>query len=1148
MASSSQQRTDFTSQPQMTIGPTVDVESASSEVLNFDCIFRATYPKKGQFGPSGKRRTKGAVVYECLLCSSDQAWSNPKRDNAMYHAKRKHRDIVNSSDITVLERSSDMGPPLKQARLDNYYTATPSESALRKVFNPQRYTESMVGLLTHRRLPFSAVTWDEMQDVMLSCNPAIEDLIMTSRHEAMRHITANFSLYQSQLKAKLQSAVSKVHISSDLWTSPHRHGVLAVCARWVDEDYQLRRALLSLPEIRHSHSGEHQSRIIFSTLDIYDIANQLGCHTGDNAASNDTCLQHLSTRLRQDRNINWDPKRHRIRCILHVINLSLQAFLFASSREALQAALDAASDITEDELYEPFGFILNDASGGDTTNQPDHMEAQTGHTGGVACKRTSIQKVNPPPRSDNKSDNTRRGGWIMVPALRKLHRIGLWLRNSPIHSDAWDERIKLRLGIDNDTRWNSWHRMIDNLIRKKQQVKQFLLDYDKALGDNILTSSDWDYLEKTHAFLQPFTSTTLWAQGVTATLSQNLMIMDILLRHYEQKKELYEAEETHDPLTLHSIDMGWFVLDKYYALSGESPIYATALLLDPSKRARYLEINWKGEWVEAAIRDALSIWEEEYKMAPTLGPAQALSEASRSQQGHSNELDRLLNEIMVAEDITRDVDDFENFIHNQPIKIEGSPLIWWCQRDQVRTYPRLSRMAIDILSVPPGSADPEQVCANPGLYYEGSPLLHVPPVDEERHGFIRRLFDGASTPGKDSHNRLIKWPANTFHITKVTLMSNYVNVLLPFVPLGIIAGVLGWSPAAVFSLNFIAIIPLAGVLSFATEEISIPLGETLGGLLNATFGNAVELIVSIVALKKNQIEVVQSSMLGSILSNLLLVMGSSFLLGGLVNMKDDSGNGTEQTFTSAMAQTTCSLLALSAASMIIPATLYSILDSSDQHGKTESILWHSRGTAIILLILYALYLCFQLRTHKNLFSEGSGGTSSLDEEADEPESVMSPWSATAVLVAVTVVISFCADYLVGSIDSIAKDAHTSKSFIGLILIPIVGNAAEHATACVMAVRNKMDLATGVAIGSSIQIALLVTPLLVVLGWAINVPMGLNFNILETVIFAVSVLVVTGTVQDGKSNYLEGAMLAGLYIIIALTFWAIPTGVLGNAAG
>ncbi|KAG7407934.1 Zinc finger BED domain-containing protein DAYSLEEPER [Fusarium oxysporum f. sp. raphani] len=582
MASSSQQPTDCTSQSQMSIDPTVDAESPSSDVLNFDCIFRATYPNKGQFGPSGKRRTKGTVVYECLLCSSDQAWSNPKRDNAIYHAKRKHGDIVNSSDNTILERSSDMGPPLKQARLDNYYTATPSESALRKVFNSQRYTESMVGLLTRRRLPFSAVTWDEMQDVM------------------------------------------------------------------------------------------------------------------------------LASKLKQDHNINWDPKRHRIRCILHVINLSLQAFLFASSREALQAALDAASDITGDELYELFNSILNDASGDDTPNQPDQMGAQTRHPGGVASKKASIQKENPPSRSGNRSDSaTRRKGWILMPALRKLHRIGLWLRNSSIHSDAWDERIKLRLGIDNDTRWNSWYRMIDNLIRKKQQVKQFLLDYDKDLGDNILTSTDWDYLEKTHAFLQPFTSTTLWAQGVTATLSQNLMIMDILLRHYEQKKELYEAEETRDPLMLHSIDMGWFVLDKYYALSGESPIYATALLLDPSKRARYLKVHWKEEWAATAIRDGRTIWEEEYKMAPALGPAQALSEASRSQQGQPNELDRLLNEIMVAEDITRDVDDFENFIHAQPIKIEGSPLVWWCQRDQVRTYPRLSRMAIDILSVPPGSADPE---------------------------------------------------------------------------------------------------------------------------------------------------------------------------------------------------------------------------------------------------------------------------------------------------------------------------------------------------------------------------------------------------------------------------------------------------------
>jgi len=142
-------------------------------------------------------------------------------------------------------------------------------------------------------------------------------------------------------------------------------------------------------------------------------------------------------------------------------------------------------------------------------------------------------------------------------------------------------------------------------------------------------------------------------------------------------------------------------------MSDESPIYATALLLDPSKRARYLETHWKEEWVPIAIRRACTIWEEEYKMAPALGHAQPLSELSSSPQGQANEFDRLLDEMTVAEDITADGDDFENFIQTKPIKIEGSPLAWWCQEHQIQSYPRLSRMAIDILSVPPGSADPE---------------------------------------------------------------------------------------------------------------------------------------------------------------------------------------------------------------------------------------------------------------------------------------------------------------------------------------------------------------------------------------------------------------------------------------------------------
>ncbi|KAL2264786.1 hypothetical protein VTJ83DRAFT_7296 [Remersonia thermophila] len=413
-------------------------------------------------------------------------------------------------------------------------------------------------------------------------------------------------------------------------------------------------------------------------------------------------------------------------------------------------------------------------------------------------------------------------------------------------------------------------------------------------------------------------------------------------------------------------------------------------------------------------------------------------------------------------------------------------------------------------------------------------------------GFWRHLLlDPRSSPGIDSPNPLVKWPALAWNVAKVTLYSGWVNVLLFFVPLGIWAGERAWSAPWVFTLNFFAIIPLAAVLSFATEEIAARLGDTLGGLVNATFGNAVELIVSIVALRAGEIEVVQASMLGSIMSNLLLVLGFCFFLGGIANMRNRSGDATEQTFTAATAQTTCSLMTLASASMILPAALYGVLDQSGENNKQASILVLSRGTSIVLLLLYVLYLYFALHTHKKLFEpeiperRAENGSSGAHVEEEEHQPLLGVWSAAFVLVATTLVISICADYMVSSIDALVATGKISKTFIGLILIPIVGNAAEHVTACVVAIKDKMDLAMGVAIGSSIQIALLVTPALVMLGWAIGQPMSLHFETFETIAFGLSVLVVTYTVQDGKSNYLEGAMLLGLYMIIALAFWVSP---------
>ena len=265
------------------------------------------------------------------------------------------------------------------------------------------------------------------------------------------------------------------------------------------------------------------------------------------------------------------------------------------------------------------------------------------------------------------------------------------------------------------------------------------------------------------------------------------------------------------------------------------------------------------------------------------------------------------------------------------------------------------------------------------------------------------------------------------------------------------------------------------------------------------------------------------------------VLGCCFLAGGIREQ--------ERSFNETVASTMSSLLAVSSASLIIPATLYAVMEKSDHQETDDNILLLSHGTAIILLILYIMYLYFQLYSHHNLFAdvENQEGGDGEEEEAQ----ILSPIAAGVALILVTLLVAVCAEFLVDSIPSIVESAHISSTFVGLVLIPIVGNAAEHVTAVIVAYKGKMDLAINVAIGSSLQIALFVTPFLVILGWIMHQPMTLHFQGFETIVFFISVLIVNYLIQDGKSNYLEGAMCIGIYAIIALAFYIYPDDAAGN---
>eukprot|EP00930_Biecheleria_cincta_P009413 TRINITY_DN11115_c1_g1_i1.p1 TRINITY_DN11115_c1_g1~~TRINITY_DN11115_c1_g1_i1.p1 ORF type:complete len:398 (+),score=72.99 TRINITY_DN11115_c1_g1_i1:80-1273(+) len=348
-------------------------------------------------------------------------------------------------------------------------------------------------------------------------------------------------------------------------------------------------------------------------------------------------------------------------------------------------------------------------------------------------------------------------------------------------------------------------------------------------------------------------------------------------------------------------------------------------------------------------------------------------------------------------------------------------------------------------------------------------------------------------------------------------------LLLIFVPLGILAPQMGLNDCFVFCFNFLAIVPLAGVLGASTESLAVHTGQMIGGLLNATFGNAVEMIMCIQAVKAGLIQVVQGNLLGSVLSNMLLVLGMAIFAAG-TKFQNQKFNAE-----GAAANMTCQIVA--SISVCFP-TLYAGVSGT----HTEGILIISRISALALSLVYFMFLYFQLITHASLFvdeaPEGEG-------EPEEEEAFLSPVGSCSLLMACTLIVAACSEGLVDSIEGVSDDFGLPKAFIGVILLPIVGNAAEHATAVTSAYKGKLDLAIGVAVGSSTQIALFVVPVAVLAGWAYDTPMSLNFRMFDTACQMLSVFLVSQVLQHGYTNWLHGAMLMTTYCLIAIMSWFIP---------
>jgi Ca2+:H+ antiporter len=351
---------------------------------------------------------------------------------------------------------------------------------------------------------------------------------------------------------------------------------------------------------------------------------------------------------------------------------------------------------------------------------------------------------------------------------------------------------------------------------------------------------------------------------------------------------------------------------------------------------------------------------------------------------------------------------------------------------------------------------------------------------------------------------------------------NFLLALLLFVPAAIGADLLHASPVVVFALAALGIVPLSGYLGKATEEIAAYTGPTLGGLLNATLGNMAELIIAVLALRAGLVDLVKASITGSILGNLLLVLGLSQLVGGI--------RYKVQKFNLNLAGLSISLLVVAVIGLVIPALFHAThVDPTRDLTRKVSV-----GVAIMLIVGYGLSLLYSMGTHKSVFVECEDVAATANEEAHVPE-----WSrrkSIVILLASAAFVGWLSEILVGSTEEAIRHVGLSQIFVGLIIVPIIGNAAEHSSAVLMAMRNRMDLSVSIAIGSSAQVALLIAPILVFVGLALGQPMDLAFSPFEVVSVALAVAVAATVVRDAESNWLEGAFLLLVYGMLAVAFF------------
>jgi ribosomal protein L37AE/L43A len=627
-----------------------------------------SHAKKFERDEQVRRDRYGNRIWACNKCS----WESASLTSARNHLDRTHGIKVKPQQSQVVTKGQAKLEQIlrRQGEKQQAQNDERERKVLKNAINTKVFEESLLQLIVNNNLPHKLVEYPELYSLITSVNYMAADVYPKSRAMIPKKMDHSFVRTKAEIKQQLHSALSEIHLACDVWTTEYKKkAFLGVVAHFVDAEGNYRKALLGLPQLLGSHGGQLQAEHVNRMIDWYEIAHKLGYYTGDNHGSNDKCCRFISSHLQQRYQVDWDPEVHRIRCHGHVINLASQAFIFAPDKETIDAVVNSirqeGGSLDEDDLNGSF--------------DEDHEYDEEARLSAASKKKNGLS-------------------WKDAGPLGKLHAIVAYMRSSELLYNEFLNAVGRMIPMDNDTRWNSWHTMNIVACELEGHVDTFVKNHWKAIGKHALTPDDWETLREIIVFLKPFEKVTTGTQSDLDSIEKTLVTMDILVKHLEKQKNKHANNAQFQNAVL----MAWYSFDKYYSLTDQVPAYAAALLLHPSRRKRYIDMNWKKSWARAVLPKLKNLWEEKYAV---IDEASALTLSQPTYE--PDEYDLLERDLNVVQKFA---DDWESFIEADPTEISTkTALEWWCQEQQRTRYPRLSHMAIDVLSVPAMSAEAERV-------------------------------------------------------------------------------------------------------------------------------------------------------------------------------------------------------------------------------------------------------------------------------------------------------------------------------------------------------------------------------------------------------------------------------------------------------